>query len=46
MRSMVGGYPAVERATPLRQGCAVPPPLAGEEQVYERGGAVESRSIS
>ncbi len=37
---------AIEKATPLRQGFALPPPLAGEEWIYARGGAVESRSIS
>ncbi|MBB4610852.1 hypothetical protein GGQ89_003088 [Sphingomonas yabuuchiae] len=31
MRSMVEGCPAIERLTPLRQGFALPPPLAGEE---------------
>ncbi|MGX0583466.1 hypothetical protein ACUXPF_000018 [Sphingomonas sanguinis] len=31
MRSMVEGYPALDRATPLRQASGLPPPLAGEE---------------
>ncbi len=31
MRSMVEGCPALERVTLLRQGFALPPPLAGEE---------------
>jgi len=46
MRRMVEGCPPIESATPLRQGFALPPPLAGEEWIYERGRAVESRSTS
>ena len=31
MRSMVEGCPPLDRVTPLRQACGLPPPLAGEE---------------
>ncbi len=46
MQSMVEGDAPIESGTPLRQACGLPPPLAGEEWIYARGGAVESRSTS
>ncbi|MBG6118885.1 hypothetical protein FB595_10349 [Sphingobium sp. AEW010] len=40
---VVEGCPAIDRVTPLRQGYALPPPLAGEDDFIPRSCGEQAR---